>query len=857
MTGPDTAPEGLLDQLHALRQLARQLVRDPHAAEDAVQDACLAALRRPAPARTPLRAWLGAILRNAVRQRARADQRRRRREAHAAAGHRGTTVPSAAEAAAELALHRRLFALVHELEEPARHTIFLRFWRGLPPAAIAALLGVPVKTVHARIERALARLRARLDAERGGRAGWAPLLATTAVSPATAAASWLALLLMKTKLWIALPAAAAVLALLPWSLPLLSGSDAAPTAPPGLTSPASAPGAPTGPAAGEPAGRTAVSQAAAPAPHADAPATVSGVVQDLQGRPVPSVAIVFERAGGDGAMRRDPAIGPATSGTDGRFVLDLPDGEGRLAAAAGPWASVRCPWLYGRVPQEPPVVLVAPARSYAGTVVDAQGQPLAGARLVVDFDDLVPMRAVGGRTVALPNDLAATASDGGGAFRIERVGFVPGARLRAEFEPLRAVSLPLPDHDASDLRLQLGAAAPDDERLHGVVLGPTGGPVAGAFVAVGGETVRTAADGRFAAPWAWRQRPTLVRAAHPEHGAVQARVAQEAGQPGWHPDRPLVLRLPGASAPVTGRVLDAEGRPVAGVHVWTPDLTWLGDIVREEQGHQLSGGGTVEGVAAEGAARWTLSATSAADGTFALRGLMARDYALFALQPGTLARSAPVTARPGENVELRLVDEPRVRVAGRAVSRSGEPLAFVPIQIGRRDSWRPPQRDPDPWADCPVQGPRNGTGHRFETTAATTDADGRFEFAALPLDGTYLLFTGPLLFLPPPVRLADQPDPGDLRVELPARSTFRVELLQPTEATAFRLARDGAAHVPVFVRVEGFEMSVGTVDLVSGRSPPASTEASPAAEIVLLRGEEEVRRVAVALPAGEGHVLRL
>ena len=63
----------------------------------------------------------------------------------------------------------------------------------------------------------------------------------------------------------------------------------------------------------------------------------------------------------------------------------------------------------------------------------------------------------------------------------------------------------LPAHSARDLRLTLSAMPEGKKRLFGIVLAGDGSPLPAALVAVGGKSVRSADDGRFAAPWAhWR-----------------------------------------------------------------------------------------------------------------------------------------------------------------------------------------------------------------------------------------------------------------------------------------------------------------------------------------------------------------
>jgi RNA polymerase sigma factor (sigma-70 family) len=163
------AAEQYLRHHRALRALARTLVADEGAADDLVQDAWLAALRRPPADRRNVRGWLGAVARNAARQVGRAEARRRRREIVAALPER---LPAADEVAERAAVHRELVDLVLALEEPSRSALLLRYFEDLPPRAIAAQLDVKVETVHARLLRGRQRLREELDRRYGKRASW-------------------------------------------------------------------------------------------------------------------------------------------------------------------------------------------------------------------------------------------------------------------------------------------------------------------------------------------------------------------------------------------------------------------------------------------------------------------------------------------------------------------------------------------------------------------------------------------------------------------------------------------------------------------------------------------------------------
>ena len=72
-------PESILEHGPFLRGLARSLLRDAARADDVVQEAWLAAMRRPHEVRD-LRPWLVGVVRNLVRREKRSAARREARE---------------------------------------------------------------------------------------------------------------------------------------------------------------------------------------------------------------------------------------------------------------------------------------------------------------------------------------------------------------------------------------------------------------------------------------------------------------------------------------------------------------------------------------------------------------------------------------------------------------------------------------------------------------------------------------------------------------------------------------------------------------------------------------------------------
>jgi RNA polymerase sigma-70 factor (ECF subfamily) len=167
------SPDELLTHAVWVRRLSRKLVIDPSLSDDVEQQTWLRALQAQRDGqlgnvRRP-RAWLSGIARNVRKEMVRGDIRRETREAAAA---RPEALPAAEELVERAELQTRVARAVLELDEPYRSTLLLRYFEELAPEEIALRLGVPGSTVRNRLSRGLARLRERFDREDGDRRTW-------------------------------------------------------------------------------------------------------------------------------------------------------------------------------------------------------------------------------------------------------------------------------------------------------------------------------------------------------------------------------------------------------------------------------------------------------------------------------------------------------------------------------------------------------------------------------------------------------------------------------------------------------------------------------------------------------------
>jgi RNA polymerase sigma-70 factor (ECF subfamily) len=181
-TPADSDPVELLTRhRERVRRLISRLVA-PDDAADVEQEVYVAALERPPRHASALPSWLATTVRNVVAKSWRGRDRRRARETAAA---RAEPQPATADLVARVELEEFLLRCVRELAEPEREVVLLRFFDELGTGAIARRLGVGESTVRARVARALARLRERLDARSDGkRETWMAALAPAAVGGA-------------------------------------------------------------------------------------------------------------------------------------------------------------------------------------------------------------------------------------------------------------------------------------------------------------------------------------------------------------------------------------------------------------------------------------------------------------------------------------------------------------------------------------------------------------------------------------------------------------------------------------------------------------------------------------------------
>jgi RNA polymerase sigma-70 factor (ECF subfamily) len=136
------------DAYHRLYAIARRILRDGYAAEDAVQDTLVRAWRdlRGLRDRDRFEAWLHRLLVNACH-----DQVRRRRRRPLEVPVLSIDQPAVEDRLGQLVDRDELERAFLQLTVQQRAALVLTHYVGLSPAEVSQIMGIPVGTVYSRL----------------------------------------------------------------------------------------------------------------------------------------------------------------------------------------------------------------------------------------------------------------------------------------------------------------------------------------------------------------------------------------------------------------------------------------------------------------------------------------------------------------------------------------------------------------------------------------------------------------------------------------------------------------------------------------------------------------------------------
>lgn len=829
-------PDLLLRHWSFVRALARRVAIDESAADDLAQETWLAAHAGPVASVRSTRGWLAGVISHLWREQVRGEGRRRLREKHAA---RAEALPPESETIEAAETGRELVGLVLELEEPFRATVLLRYFHDLPPRAIAERLGVPVRTVNSRLSRGLERVREAWkrrhhgDARGGLRA--LILLARPPASAAGASAVSIGVSVMSAKsILVGAIAVGAVALLFVWN-------PKAPRARPRDVAGASS-SADSASHDVATAGATSIESERAPAADRSSGAAASpespqvaaerrairGRVLDPEARPLAAVDVVFRR------NADAPIEARAASTAAGRYELDAPRTDG-IVTVDDPTLVTLC---YGRVLASTalePLIVAAPFRGLGGRAIDEFGAPLPGAlvRLVLPPSFRTRFDA--------PFDASemqswSEHSDERGRFDLERAPVVAQAQLIASLDGYTDAAVDAPPGESRELLLVLTRPTIEGASIVGRVEDSSGAPAPWARVSVGARATLSDAHGAFRVPL-YTEQPAfelvaLRRGSLP--GRVRASEDPVTGAPLW-PDF-VVVRLGGPPLSIAGRAVDPAGKPIADMRVWISDPTLFGELRDEVHGkveYLLASTEPPNSDSELSQAHWSYTHTDA-DGRFRIEGLLPRAYSLQLMHPKTLGALNAGPFEAGEQHADIVFDTGRVyRVAGRLVTRGGEPIANASIAL---------------------------MGYAFEGVSidgdvVTTGADGRFEFEGIGMGELSLWIRGDDL-MPVLNPISDVTQASALEIAVSVRCHVKVECSGGAkQADSIRIFDEDEEALKLHEIGPGGDAASGALSLVDGRSKAFSV-ASEARTLVLFKEGVEVQRVSLNLVPGRLNLVR-
>lgn len=743
-TEPRTSVDALLSRMDRVRGLALYLVRNAAEADDVVQEAVAAALRRPVVVHGEGDGWIAATLRNIVRDRARRTGRRDRRE-RAAARPEATGVDT--RVVLENAERQRdVVEAVLSLADPYRETLLLRFFEDLPPREIVERTGRTPAAVRKHIDRGLAQVRAKLERSYGDRGQWAvallPVVGSKGMAQLGARAAATAVPVT------ALRVAAVALLLIGVGIPAmmaLSRGDDDPRPSSEVTRAVAVDQATSLSQIPKPADRASLvdehsagvgthGQTTVAAVRDERPtATWTVTLIDLEGVPFSGAAVewTWERNRGSRPLDEKFVVSASTDEA-GRASLtgptspDFSHGQwlvnGKRLDAAGSIKKAETTW-----------VVLAPSVRLAGRVVTPEGAPVPGATVRTQADVTrvpgFPLRA----EINHENYHQVT-TDELGRFDLGAVPSHPSFRLSVYVEGHFRSRRPVPAAEALDLELSAGRELPRRRRITGTVLEPTGAPAVGAKVFFEYHETESDLAGRFSieVPFQPFLHPVSAESADGRFVSAESPVdsedIQDSDADGVVEDA-IVLRLPAEMGELRVRLVDAAGAPVEGYEVLVFDGT--------------ARGGSTDCLEDRG----SYTRRTGEDGRYVVEGVAQRSYSLRFLNRETMHVLDTEPLTPGETEHVVTIPEDGFVdvLRGRVVDAFGAPVRGARVKlkadisprsrgIWMTESGRTTETDAEgrfaienaPWSDLSINvNPRPGThdhGVNHEIGPARPDA---------------------------------------------------------------------------------------------------------------------------------------
>ncbi len=834
----------LIAETQWVRRLAHRLVNDPDVAEDLAQATCAAAIEhRPEPL---TRGWLATVLRNLTSHHQRREGQRREREAMTA---KSITLPSTQVMVEKVQSQRRVAEAVLALDEPYRTVVLWRFFEDLPPREIAARRAVPVATVDSQIQRGLAQLRGKLDAEFGNRKTW--LLALVPLTPRGSSLSIpIGALLMKAK---ALSAVAAILlAIMGYALWPDSKSP----------SPAKqAAAASTNTVRDAKTSESDLGQRNVVVPQSDSPSKplsrkIQGAAFDASGAALPDLRVKGEAV--------------ATSDESGAFEVAMTDKTQVIHSNDTEWTTVIAGIVSSAATRQEiaPVVVVAPNIAFAGIVLDEGGDPLEDVIVKCSLPSGFTTRITAPLDSSRPMYRSWSVRTGAdGSFVLKKIGQVEGAKLLIRKNGFLPHEFDQPAHARDDLQITLKRPEADEDLVRGQVVDMFGRSVPSAHVSLGNNQTKTDGQGLF----------TLSRKRSRGLETIQALkrgfLPGRAELPSPEETLAFVYVTMGAEPlEIRGRVIDSQGRPVVNARVWNNDaelVTGLGGSLSRIEDYlgggltdpELSAKFTVNGRRTESmgdlkekhsSSMWAWTRTDT-HGRFVLGGMQRRSYSLRVLVEGSLGffDTAPILAGSPE-VTISFRPQRHAVVAGHVFDPQGRPVADAEVEL-RAWAIQKALEFPD--------GSETTGGDAVVGPKIRTGSDGSFRFEQIGRAPIFFVVLGDHVMndvfglQERGIENATDRPIDDLVLTVSRRYHLRLELADTSRADSFGIVDAAGKRLELAVFDDGGKNSSQTVKVHGGKTRVYAVP-EDTSSVVLFRAKELVETLPIRLELSGVTIIR-
>jgi hypothetical protein len=527
---------------------------------------------------------------------------------------------------------------------------------------------------------------------------------------------------------------------------------------------------------------------------------VHGRVLGLAGEPKPAIGV---------AVSNDAPC--AWTAVDGSF-----DATVRLGAclfARSDSVATLLEHCVGSEGEKDAIIVVAPAVDIAGSVIDARGEAVSGARVWLRMES----RAVAGVPAVLDNssvDVRWTTSDASGRFELKGIPTGTGITLQVRHAERGAAELPVPEQSTESLVIRLEPSSAATRELAGIVVYPDGSAAPESIVCLGeNNRTRTTATGRFRLPVREDFEGASLVAYHTDYQpavlpAFGARIdAADTSD--------LRLVLGEKTLTISGRVEDAQQRPLGG---------WVVAIASgvETTLHKLPPVFVEQLIDAHHAQSQT-----DASGDFTIGGLRDAEYVIRAWDPKSLVIVEVEHVAAGtRDLRVRVpADAAWPMLRGRVIARDGTPLSGVQLllQVG-----------------CKVT-----TGLWTLTGESTlTDSLGNFSLENVPRRHAFLMCQGEAICtescaVPPDC------DPLHFQITLSRKSPFRVKIVSGIAKDADSIGVATESGAPGFITKAGGYG--GTHVSLAGLGDQLLTTSEDVRAFVVYKSDSETKRVSVRL----------